>query len=228
MQTLFEVASHIAQEIERTRQHLTNLEQALDGLKPLVTVDAATTTMTYAISPQPQAVEDLSVVNAEETAKKMTKPKLTSKTPTEKTKAVVSEPVTAKAVKTKAVKTKAVEASAAVPEPVVEQVKLPSTGAELWLKCIGRKKVTVAQIADEALKKLKLDDSARDVIATRAKAWTYAAAKKGALVEAGMRDGSKLYQLAPAKDEGAAQTTEAVARVEAAEVAKIVEVSDAA
>ena len=29
MQTLFEAASHIAQEIERTRQHLTNLEQAL-------------------------------------------------------------------------------------------------------------------------------------------------------------------------------------------------------
>ena len=56
MQTLFEAASHIAQEIERTRQHLINLEQALEGLKPLITVDAATTiaevqaiSVTYAV-----------------------------------------------------------------------------------------------------------------------------------------------------------------------------------
>ena len=45
MQTLVEAASHIAQEIERTRQHLTNLEQALEGLKPLITFDAATTAL---------------------------------------------------------------------------------------------------------------------------------------------------------------------------------------
>ena len=32
-------ANHIAQEIERTRQHLINLEQALEGLKPLITFE---------------------------------------------------------------------------------------------------------------------------------------------------------------------------------------------
>ena len=36
MQPIFEAANHIAQEIERTRQHLANLEQALEGLRPLI------------------------------------------------------------------------------------------------------------------------------------------------------------------------------------------------
>lgn len=199
MQTLFEAANHIAQEIERTRQHLTNLEQALEGLKPLITVDAATTTLTYSMPAQAQPVEDLSVVNAETTATKKTRAKST-------------------------VKTKAVKAKVAVPESVAEPVKLPSTGAELWLKCLGRKKATVNQVVDAALKKLKLDDSAKTVMATRAKAWAYSAVKKGELIEAGMRDGSKLYQLAPVKDEGTEQSVQAAESVVAAEVAPVAEV----
>ncbi|MDD2882653.1 MAG: hypothetical protein PHQ58_19705 [Rhodoferax sp.] len=179
MQTLFEAANHIAQEIERTRQHLTNLEQALEGLKPLITVDAATTTLTFTISSQAQPVEDLNVVNAEVQAKKKAKSKLT--------------------VKVKAEKPKVTKAKVVVPEPVAVPVKLPATGAVLWFKCLGRKKVTVAQLADVALKKLKLDDSAKNVIVTRAKAWAYSAVKKGDLIEAGMRDGSKLFQLTPLK-----------------------------
>ena len=190
MQTLFEAASHIAQEIERTRQHLTNLEQALEGLKPLITVDAATTTLTFSISSQAQTVEDLSIVNAEEPAKKKSKSKSS---------------VTAKAdiETTKAGKSKAKKEKVATPEPVpvAEPVKLPATGGEFWLKCLGRRKATVAQLADAALKKFKLDDSAKSVMATRAKAWAYTAVKKGDLVEAGMRDGSKLFQLAPVKEE---------------------------
>ena len=75
MQTLFEAANHIAQEIERTRQHLINLEQALEGLKPLITVDAATTTVTYTLASQAQPVEDLSVVNATVKTKRKTKSK---------------------------------------------------------------------------------------------------------------------------------------------------------
>jgi len=199
MQTLFEAANHIAQEIERTRQHLTNLEQALEGLKPLITVDAATTTLTYSMPAQAQPVEDLSVVNAETTATKKTRAKST-------------------------VKTKAVKAKVAVPESVAESVKLPSTGAELWLKCLGRKKATVNQVVDAALKKLKLDDSAKTVMATRAKAWAYSAVKKGELIEAGMRDGSKLYQLAPVKDEGTEQGVQAAEPVVTAEVAPVAEV----
>ena len=213
MQTLFEASNHIKQEIERTRQHLTNLEQALEGLKPLVTIDVATTTLTYTVSSQVQPVDDLSVVNADEQAKKKTKPKLTAKP---------------KAEKTKAVKAKAGEAKVVAPVLAVEPAKLPATGAELWLKCIGRKKVTVAQIADAALKRLKLEESARDVIATRAKAWTYSAAKKGDLIEAGMRDGSKLYQLSTVKDESPLVNVEAADPVEAVEAAKAVDVAPVA
>ena len=204
MQTLFEAANHIAQEIERTRQHLMNLEQALEGLKPLMTVDAATTTVTYTIASQALPVEDLSVVNATVKTKRKAK-----STPTDEAK-----PETTQVAKTKVPKAKATKAKEVEDKVVAEPVKLPATGAELWLKCLGRKKATVAQLAEAALKKLKLDDSAREVITTRAKAWTYIAAKKGALVVAGTRDGSKLYQLATAKDESPVQNVQAVEPVE--------------
>ena len=120
-----------------------------------------------------------------------------------------------KAVKTKTAKVKAVKVTAEVAPPVIVAAKLPATGAELWLKCVGSKKVTVAQITDAALKKLKLDDSARAVIATRAKAWAYTAVKKGDLIEAGMRDGSKLFQLAPAKSESPTPSVQAAESVDA-------------
>lgn len=213
MQTLFEAANHIAQEIERTRQHLTNLEQALEGLKPLITVDTAITTLTYAMPTQAQPVEDLSVVNTERTSVKKPKSKAVVKT---------------KAGKPKAAKGKATVAEVVVPEPKVAAVKLPSTGAELWLKCLGRKKSSVNQIVDVALKKLQLDDSARAAITNRATAWANAAEKKGVLVAAGTRDGYKLYRLAPVKEEITAQSIDAAEPVVPAEVAPVTEVSEVA
>jgi hypothetical protein len=200
MQTLFEAASHIAQEIDRTRQHLVNLEQALEGLKPLITVEAAATTLTYAITSQSQRVEDLTVVNADAPAKRRAKSKSSVEPEAEDTKPA----------KTRGRKAKVVHAEAVVPEPAAEPVKLPATGAKLWLKCIGRKKVSVAQIADAALKKLKLDDSAKDVITSRVKVWAYLAVKKGELVVAGTRDGAKLYQLAAATDGNPVQSVQPV------------------
>jgi len=202
MQTLLEAASHIAQEIERTRQHLTNLEQALEGLKPLITIEAATTTLTYSASSQAEPVEDLSVVNAETRAKKRTKTKVVPKT--------------------KESSTKAVKAKVAHLEKVVEPIKLPSTGNSLWLKCIGRKKMTVAQLADAALKKLNLDDAAREVITSRAKAWAYTATKKGELIEIGIRNGAKLYQLATANE---TQAIVSVQSVNPTDTIPVVEVS---
>lgn len=222
MQTLFEAANHIAQEIERTRQHLINLEQALEGLKPLITVDAATTTVTYTLASQAQPVEDLSVVNATVKTKRKTKSKPTEEVKPEETKAAKTKVPKAKANKARANKARAVEAMV---DAVSVPVKLPATGAELWLKCLGRKKVTVAQLADAALKKLKLDDSAREVITTRAKAWTYITTKKGALVVAGTRDGSKLYQLASANDATPVPSVPVVAPLEAVEVAPVAPVS---
>ncbi len=215
MQTLFEAANHIAQEIERTRQHLTNLELALEGLKPLITVDAATTTLTYVIASQAQPVEDLSVVSAKP-AKINSRSKLPVNPKAEETKAV----------KTRVTKPKATKAALAIPESAVVPAKLPATGAKFWLKCLGRRKSSVAQIADAALKKLKLEDSAREVMTGRAKAWAYLATKKGELVEAGTRDGVKLYQLAPASDQGSApsvpvvDTVAGVSPIEAASAAE--------
>ena len=75
MQTLLDAASHIAQEIERTRQHLINLEQALSGLQPLITIEATTTTLSYSATSFNQSVEDASIVTAEVPMKKASQPK---------------------------------------------------------------------------------------------------------------------------------------------------------
>ncbi len=217
MQTLVEAASHIAQEIARTRQHLSNLEQALEGLKPLITVDAATATLTFAMSEPVQPVEDLSVVNAEATDKRKRKPKAV----------VQGQPKEPKIAKTKAAKDKVGKSRAAESAPVaVGTVKLPTTGAELWLKCMGRKRTTVSQIADAALIKLSLDDSAKNVMSARAKTWVYAAVKKGILMEAGTRDGSKLFQLTPAKKQSAVEGAQTAEPVEATPIVGAAPVGD--
>lgn len=223
MQALVEAASHIAQEIERTRQHLSNLEQALEGLKPLITVEAATATLTFAMQEPAQTVEDLSVVNAQTPAKKQRKPKAVVQAPLERPKAAKT-----KAGKGKTGKTKAVESAPPQTPAVAELVKLPATGAELWLKCIGRKKMTVAQITDAALTKLNLDDTAKNVMATRAKTWAYAAVKKGTLIEAGTRDGSKLFQLAPVKAQSQVEGAQTVALVETTPVVEAAPVEEGA
>jgi len=200
MPLLSKASNHLAQEIERTRQHLTNLEQAFDSLKPLISIDAAPAPLPNATSPA-EPVEDVAVVKAEVPAKKAVKSKSAAK-------------------KDKKVKAEA-QAKEAVVEAIAEpMVKLPPTGAELWLKCIGRRKVSVSQIADAALTKLKLDDSARSVMTTRAKAWVYAAAKKGDLIAAGTRDGHKLYQLAPVKAENVAEDAPVSEAVEVTPVAE--------
>ncbi len=200
MPLLSKASNHLAQEIERTRQHLTNLEQAFDSLKPLISIDAAPAPLPNATSPA-EPVEDIAVVNVEVPAKKAVKSKSAAK-------------------KDKKVKAEA-QAKEAVVEAIAEpMVKLPPTGAELWLKCIGRRKVSVSQIADAALTKLKLDDSARTVMTTRAKAWAYAAVKKGDLIAAGTRDGHKLYQLSPVKAEKVAEDAPVSEAVEVTPVAE--------
>lgn len=164
MQPLVEAAHLIAQEIERTRQHLANLEQALEGLKPLITIDAATAALPYATSSRSQPIEDISVVNSDVSTMK----------------AVKRKPV---------VKTRAARRAKAA--------QVPSTGAELWLNCMGRRKRSLGELVDEALKRLELNEKSRDVINNRAGAWLYAAVKKGVLIPAGERDGHKLYKRVP-------------------------------
>jgi hypothetical protein len=72
MQTLFEAANQISQEIERTRAHLVNLENALAGLKPLMGIDVASPALGYATA---QAVQDISFVQAHVINAETVKPK---------------------------------------------------------------------------------------------------------------------------------------------------------
>lgn len=75
MQALFDAASHIAQEIELTRQHLINLEQALSGLQPLITIETTTTTLSYTAASVNQSIEDVSIVTVKMPKKKTPQPK---------------------------------------------------------------------------------------------------------------------------------------------------------
>jgi hypothetical protein len=194
MQTLLEAASHIAQEIERTRQHLTNLEQALQGLRPLITIDAATTALSFTATPPVQAVEDASIVNADMSAGKVVKPK-----PIAKAKSAKAEPATTKAVRPK-VEAKSVskglvsKKTTATVKAQPTKAAVPSTGSELWLSCLGRKKLSTTELIEEALKKLDLDAGFRFVIANRARAWLNVAVKSGVVIAVGSRDGTNLYR----------------------------------
>lgn len=71
---------------------------------------------------------------------------------------------------------------------------LPATGSEFWFGVLGRGKKTMNGIVEGALKKLKLDDSARKVIAARATSWLYPAIKAGTVVPAGQRGDHKAYR----------------------------------
>jgi hypothetical protein len=207
MQTLLEAASHIAQEIERTRQHLTNLEHALQGLRPLITIDADTTALSFTATPPAQAVEDASIVSADVTAGKVVKPKPVAKPKSkqkseQKVKSAKAETGVIKPVQPK-VEAKPVsktlasnKSTARTNAQPAKTIAVPSTGAELWLSCLGRKKLSTTELIDEALKKLDLDANSRFVIANRARTWLNASVKSGLVIAAGTRDGTNLYKRA--------------------------------
>jgi hypothetical protein len=201
MQTLVEAASHIAQEIERTRQHLTNLEQALEGLRPLITIDAATTTLPFTATPLVQAVEDASIVNAKVPAKKVIKAKRIAKTQSAKITSAATPVKVKVAAETKAAAKAGTSKKGGLrgKELTIKSTKLPSTGAKLWLNCLGRKKLSTTELVEAALKKLGLDASARVVIANRARAWINASVRSGVVIAAGTRDGTHLYKRVLAK-----------------------------
>ncbi len=220
MQTLVEAASHIAQEIERTRQHLLNLEQALEGLKPLITLDAATATLTFAMPTSAQPIEDLSVINAEATFKKRKSQSTFKNQPAENR---AGRPKGAKANTANTANTNVVRST-----DVTAPVKLPATGSGLWLKCLGRKKLTIGQLTDAALKRLSLDDSAKEVIFSRAKTWIYTALKKGVLIDAGIRDGTRLYQMAPIKAQTAVASEQTSGSAQASQTVEATSVEEGA
>jgi len=179
MQSLLEATNHIANEIERTRQHLRNLEQALEGLRPLITVDVFTAPLPYVDCAAPQSVEDISEVVPERpaTIKPAIKPNPKA---TAKSKATATE-------LTKFKKQPVTSASA-------EHV--PATGAKLWAEAMGRKKLSLEGLTTAALSELKLDVSGRAPIKNRARVWLHAAVRKGVVKASHGRDGTNLYQMA--------------------------------
>jgi hypothetical protein len=188
MKSIFDAANALTQEIERTRQHLAHLENALTGLKPLMGIDASATMLSLGGKQIAQSVDDASPL--------------------------VARVINAETVK---VKTSVKRARSQKEKEIIEPAKVPATGADLWLSCIGRKKFSVVELVDLAIKKLELDDTARVVVTNRAGAWLHAAVKKGILTNAGTRDGSRLYLRVPkptkekkaAVDSSPAQSTEA-------------------
>jgi len=170
MQTLFEAANQISQEIERTRAHLSNLENALAGLKPLMGIDVTSPTLGYAAA---HPVEDVSFVQARVINAETVKPKRSERL----------EKATAKA-----------SGKAQRVSMVSNPPRLPATDAAFWLACFGRKTLGLSNLVDIALNKLELNESARDVIRTRASAWLYGAIRKGGVKAVATHDGKKLYQ----------------------------------
>lgn len=201
MQTIMDAASHIAEEIERTRLHLANLEQALAALRPLMTIDVSSTTLFYNQVEETQSVEDAFIVQKDKTKAKPHKAQPTqagtaaASTPAEPEPAAVAQFAAEAAVESN-VETAAESAADAVEPQQAKPASLPATGAKFWLKMVGRKAFSASELTDAALKSLSLDSHAKAVMANRARAWITAALKKGVLSAAGMRNGTHFYKLA--------------------------------
>ena len=183
MQTLLEAATHIAQEIERTRQHLVDLEQALSGLQPLITIEAAATPLSFTTDPQPQSVvEDVSVVSTKTSRKKAAAKSL-------------AEPKAQRKAKAKA----SAESKAKASENAASAGTLPPTGSDLWIGCAGtHDEFNISELVQAALQTLNLDETAKSVLTNRARAWISNALKKGTIVQVGKRDGTNSYAFASA------------------------------
>jgi hypothetical protein len=171
MQTLYDAASHIAQEIERTRQHLANLELALQSLRPLITIDASTSALPYTQVKDIQTVSDVSVLVSEDAKRVARKP--------------LRKSAASRGTAPRGKKGKATQPSA-----------IPKTGAEVWLSALGRGKVALDTIVGNVLESLSLDASARPVIRNRAGAWLHSAVRSGLVSSSIAKDGSKRYQAA--------------------------------
>lgn len=177
-----DAASHIAEEIERTRLHLANLEQALEGLKPLMTIDVSMTTLSYRQVGEVLPVEDAFIVHATKTKTKAARaPKAVKRVAKVEPKATIKVDV--------ANKSKPHSAAA-------KPAGIASTGATFWMKCAGRKAFSSGDLTDAALAQLSLDASAKGILANRARAWITASLKQGVLLTAGTRDGINLYKRA--------------------------------
>ncbi len=130
MQTLLDAASAISAEIARTRQRLMDLEGALSGLKPLIIIDTTTKAVGYIATVEPQPIQDVSDVHIPVADEPVAPAKRRAKPKADAVKAPVAKPARAK----KSAK-----------------VVLPATGAEFWLQCLGRKKLSIDALTEAAM-----------------------------------------------------------------------------
>lgn len=198
MQTIIDAAAQIASEIEKTRVHLEKLQQALDGLRPLIVVDSSPNVLSYTAVSDIQTVEDVLVVSpvAGKTAARKAKPAAKPpKAPKAAAKTAKSK-VAKKPRKTTVAGTTTKAKTSSAAEAAKEQ--LPKTGNAIWLKALGRKKLTQNQLTSGTLSLLKLGDEARAAIHNRAGAWLNAAVKKNQVTAATNRAGLKVYEAAQA------------------------------
>ena len=107
MKSIFDAANALTQEIERTRQHLAHLENALTGLKPLMGIDASATMFSLGSTQIAQSVDDASPL--------------------------VARVIDAETVK---VKTSVKKVRAQRQKEIIEPAKVPATGADLWSQTV--------------------------------------------------------------------------------------------
>lgn len=201
MQPVLDAAAHLADEIARTRSHLSVLESALDGMKPLLSrMDPQVVQKALGFSGLNGAARrlDAGVVDVVDIA-----PAAADATPAlahSVVEAAMPESAASPAPqrRTKRAKSKAsakrVQVKALV-KNAAQAAKLPATGTEFWLACMGKRKLTVNEIVDKALAKLSLPAEARPTLYNRLNAWLYPKVKTGELFSPGDKDGIKQYQV---------------------------------
>jgi len=148
------------------------LEQALHGLQPLITIDVRAPALLYANSDNGQTVEDASMVQVTQVKPRGRR---------------ASTKATPKA------KSGAVKPSDRKRPPETEVI--PKTGAALWTKALGRKKLSLDECVTVALGELALGEDSRGPLKSRASAWLHTAVKSGTVTSAKGRDGNNRYQV---------------------------------
>jgi hypothetical protein len=192
MQSVLEAAAHIALEIEKTRQRLTDLEQALQGLRPLITLEAPSDALSYSEPIPMGTVEDVSMVVPSSKKKGSVKAKTKPKA---KVKAKLQAKAGPDAISDAVAEVPPETGVANTSEPAVIPSAIPATGVELWLKALGRKKLTLDQLTQAALQSLRLGNEAKATIRNRAGAWLHVAVKKSQVSADVNSAGLKVYQV---------------------------------
>lgn len=198
MQPILSAVSHLADEIARTRSHLSALESALDGMKPLLSrmdPQEVQKALGYIASNGARRLNasDVEIVEVAAAAGTVEVPVL----PTAPDEGSARSAIVRKYSKAPRKNRKAgsVTRKAAV-RNAAHAATIPATGTAFWLACMGKKKHTVNEIVDRALVRLELGPQARKTLYNRLNAWLYPKVKSGELFSPGEKAGIKLYQVA--------------------------------